>query len=88
MSVFVLDKRKRPLMPCSEKRARMLLESGRARVHKQFPFSIRLIDRLVEDSELQPLRLSIDPGSKTTGLALARVEIGVDSSTGEITCHP
>jgi hypothetical protein len=84
MSVFVLDKRKRPLMPCSEKRARMLLESGRARVHKQFPFSIRLIDRLVEDSELQPLRLSIDPGSKTTGLALARVEIGVDSSTGEI----
>ena len=30
MSVFVLDKRKQPLMPCSEKRARKLLASGRA----------------------------------------------------------
>ena len=72
-------------MPCSEKRARKLLESGRARVHKLFPFAIRLIDRLVEDSELQPLRLSIDPGSKATGMALCRVQMGVDSSTGEIT---
>ena len=31
MSVFVLDQRKRPLMPCSERRARLLLAqtSGR-----------------------------------------------------------
>jgi 5-methylcytosine-specific restriction endonuclease McrA len=29
--------------------------------------------------------LSLDPGSKTTGMALCRVEMGVDSSTGEIT---
>jgi 5-methylcytosine-specific restriction endonuclease McrA/ribosomal protein L21E len=72
-------------MPCSEKRARKLLESGRARVHKQFPFAIRLTDRFVEHSSLQPLRFSIDPGSKTTGMALCRVEMGVDSSTGEIT---
>ena len=28
MSVFVLDRRKKPLMPCSEKRARKLLASG------------------------------------------------------------
>ncbi|WP_143339670.1 RRXRR domain-containing protein [Ectothiorhodospira magna] len=26
MAVLVLDKRKKPLMPCSEKRARLLLE--------------------------------------------------------------
>ena len=85
LSVFVLDQRKRPLMPCSQKRARKLLESGRARVHKLFPFAIRLIDRSVDSCILQPLRLSIDPGSKTTGMALCRVEMGVDSSTGEIT---
>ena len=34
MAVFVLDQRKKPLMPCSEKRARKLLEAGRARVHR------------------------------------------------------
>ena len=84
MSVFVLDKRKRPLMPCSEKRARKLLESGRARVHKLFPFCLRLVDRLVEDSVLQGLRLSLDPGSKETGLAVARIESKIDVDTGEI----
>jgi 5-methylcytosine-specific restriction endonuclease McrA len=72
-------------MPCSEKRASHLLESGRARVHKQFPFAIRLIDLEVQSCVLQPMRLSLDPGSKTTGLALARVEQVVDASTGEIT---
>jgi len=84
MSVFVLDKRKRPLMPCSEKRARKLLESGRARVHKAYPFTIRLVDRLVQDSALQPLRLALDPGSKTTGLAVCRVAESVDAASGEI----
>lgn len=84
MSVFVLDKRKRPLMPCSEKRARKLLEAGRARVHKLFPFCIRLVDRLVEDSVLQGLRLSLDPGSKETGLAVARIAETMNAVTGEI----
>ena len=84
MSVFVLDQRQRPLMPCSEKRARKLLKSGHARVHRLFPFAIRLIDRRVETSVLQPMRLSLDPGSKVTGLALTRVESVVDADTGEI----
>lgn len=66
-------------MPCSEKRARELLEAGRARVHRPTPFVIRLKDRTVEDSTLQPLRLGIDPGSKTTGLALSRVEETIDA---------
>ena len=34
MSVGVLDRSGKPLMPCSEKRARLLLERGRARVHR------------------------------------------------------
>ncbi len=84
MAVFVLDKRKRPLMPCSEKRARLLLESGRARVHRMVPFTIRLVDRLLEDSVLQPVRIGIDPGSKTTGIALLREKETVDGNTGEI----
>jgi 5-methylcytosine-specific restriction endonuclease McrA len=59
-------------MPCSEKRARLLLERGRARVHRVLPFVIRLIDRTADFCEFQPLRLKLDPGSKTTGLALVR----------------
>ncbi len=70
MVVFVLDKHQNPLMPCSEKRARLLLERGRARVHKMYPFTIRLVDRKQEDSTLQPTRLKLDPGSKTTGVAV------------------
>jgi 5-methylcytosine-specific restriction endonuclease McrA len=70
--VFVLDQHKRPLMPCTPKRARLLLERGRAVVHRQQPFVIRIKDRLVTTSALQPLVLKVDPGSKTTGLALAR----------------
>ena len=84
MAVLVLDKRKRPLMPCSEKRARLLLEHGRARVHRMVPFTIRLVDRLQEDSVLQPARLKLDPGSKTTGMALVREQDSVDKDTGEV----
>ncbi len=72
--VFVLDRHKQPLMPCTPKRARLLLTRGRAVVHRVKPFVIRLRDRRVEDSTLQPLALKIDPGSKATGMALARVE--------------
>jgi len=72
--VFVLDQKKQPLMPCTPKRARLLLQRGRAVVHRVQPFVIRLKDRRVQDSILQPLALKIDPGSKTSGIALARVQ--------------
>ena len=84
MAVFVLDHRKKPLMPCSEKRARLLLERGRARVHRLVPFTIRLVDRLQEESVLQPVRLKLDPGSKATGVALVRESQEVDGDTGEV----
>lgn len=84
MAVFVLDRQGKTLMPCSEKRARLLLERGRARLHRVVPFVIRLVDRQAETSELQPLRIKLDPGSKTTGLALVRDTSQVDTTTGEI----
>lgn len=70
--VFVLDKHKNPLMPCTEKRARLLLSRNRAVVHKMSPFTIRLKDRTVEQSELQPLRLKFAPASKVTGMTVLR----------------
>lgn len=84
MAVLVLDKRKSPLMPCSEKRARLLLKRRRARVHRMVPFTIRLVDRLLEDSVLQDVRISLDPGSRVTGVALVREAEAVNADTGEI----
>ena len=68
--VFVLDKKKQPLMPCHPARVRELLRKGKAVVHKLYPFTIRL--KSTEDGNTEPLRLKIDPGSKTTGLAIIR----------------
>lgn len=84
MSVYVLDRSSKPLMPCSEKRARLLLARGRARVHRLLPFAIRLVDRHVADCGLQPVELKLDPGSKTTGLALVRKHEVIDTGSGEI----
>jgi len=73
--VAVLDKRKKPLSPCSEKRARKILEQGRARVHKIFPvFTIRMVDREVAISTVEPLVVLNDPGSKKTGVAVVRIK--------------
>ena len=82
MAVFVLDKQKKPLMPCSEKRARLLLQRGRAVVVRLAPFIIRLKDRI--GGAVQPLRLKLDPGSRTTGIALVREDETVDPATGEV----
>ena len=72
--VFVLDRRQTPLMPCHPSRARELLGKGRARVHRLHPFTIRLVDRTVENSTLQPVRLKVDPGAVTSGIAIVREE--------------
>lgn len=84
MSVFVLDRSGKPLMPCSQKRARKLLAAGRARVHRLVPFVIRLVDRHADSCGFQPLRIKLDPGSKATGLALVRDTETVEAGTGEI----
>jgi 5-methylcytosine-specific restriction endonuclease McrA len=72
MSVFVLGSDRRPLMPCSEKRARLLLERGRAAVIRRYPFTIILNDRSQDDCELQTIEIKLDPGSKVTGIAVVR----------------
>lgn len=62
-------------MPCTEKRARLLLERSRARVHRVMPFVIRMVDCTAAECAFQVLRLKIDPGSKTTGIALVRENV-------------
>jgi hypothetical protein len=69
LAVFVLDKRNKPLVLRSQKRARLRLTRGRAAVHRYDPFTIRLNNRI--GGEVRPLLVEIDPGSKTTGVAVA-----------------
>jgi len=84
MTVFVTDKHKKPLMPCSEKRAHVLLDKGKAVIHKMEPFTIRLKNISVKNVTLQPLRLKLDPGSKTTGLAILEEDSNTAVWFGEI----
>ena len=68
--VFVLDSKGQPLDPCHHARARQLLKKGRAAVKKHYPFTIMLKERMLSLSVVHDHRLKLDPGSKTTGLAI------------------
>lgn len=75
--VITLDKRKKPLDFCTERRARILLEKGRACVYRYYPFTIIIKDidtRKMDKESLPAYRMKIDPGSKTTGLSIVREE--------------
>ena len=65
----VVDATRRPLMPCRPARARRLLTQHQAAVLRRYPFTIILATAKPE-AVVVPLRLKIDPGSRTTGLAL------------------
>lgn len=68
--VFVLDKDKKTLDPTHPAKARKLLKTGRAKVFRQYPFTIILQDLELENCVTHDHQLKIDPGSKTTGLAI------------------
>src|SRR5690348_4746426 len=67
--VFVVDTEQRQLDPVHSGAARRLLSRGQAAVWRRYPFTL-MLTRAVPDAQPQPLRLKIDPGSRTTGLAL------------------
>jgi RRXRR protein len=73
--VFVLDTQQRPLNPVHPGRARLLLTQGRAAIFRHYPFTI-IMRQEVYDTPIEPLRLKIDPGSKTTGLAVVHDATG------------
>lgn len=68
--VLVVDKNGQPLMPCLSKRAYFLRKIKRARIYCMDPFTIQILDRTVDESVLQETEMKLDPGSKTTGMAL------------------
>ncbi len=70
MRVLVIDKNKKPLDPSHPARARKLLNSGQAKVFRRYPFTIIMQELEVEKCVTHPHRLKIDPGAKTTGIAI------------------
>ncbi len=68
--VFVLSTDQQPLDPCHPARARQLLRTGKAAIWRRFPFTIILKDRTAAESTTHPHTLKLDPGSRTTGLAV------------------
>lgn len=75
--VFVIAQDKRPLNPIHPARSRQLLTNGNAAVFRKFPFTLILKESRLS-ALVNPLKLKIDPGAGTTGMAL------VNNSTGEV----
>ena len=65
-------------------RARILLKLDRAAIFRRHPFTIILKDRTADDSAIHEHRIKIDPGSKTTGIAIVQGETGKVVAAAEI----
>ena len=68
--VPVLDKNKKPLMPCSEKRARKLMERGEAKPYWCKGVFCIILQKDPSDNQLQDICVGIDPGSKFEGFSV------------------
>jgi len=65
--VYVISKQGRPLMPCTEAKARKLLRDGKVSVKSRTPFTIKLLFDCEE--ETQEVVAGMDTGSKVIGSA-------------------
>ena len=65
--VYVLNKYNKPLMPCSPRKARLLLKQNKAVVIRKTPFTIKLL--YGSSGYKQPINLGIDTGSKVVGFS-------------------
>ena len=68
--VYVISHDGKPLMPCSNPNARLLLKQGKAKVKKHEPFTIKLIYETTNYT--QKLTLGVDTGSGTIGTAVSK----------------
>lgn len=65
--VYVLNKEGKPLMPCSEAKARRLLKAKKAHIVNYCPFTIQLDFDC--ENKTQDITLGVDAGSKIVGLS-------------------
>lgn len=69
--VLVIDANNQPLSPCHPSVARKLLKQEKATVFRRYPFTI-ILNKTVENPQIESIELKLDPGSKTTGIALVQ----------------
>lgn len=69
--VYVLNNNGQPLMPTNRHgKVKHLLKTGRAKVVKRCPFTIKLL--YDTKNHTQPLTLAVDTGSGTVGVAVSK----------------
>lgn len=68
MRVFVKNMRGEPLMPCSQRKARLLLKEGKAKIVDYKPFTIQLLSPTGEST--QDVHVGVDTGAKHIGIAV------------------
>ena len=68
--VYVISNENKPLMPCSNAVARLLLKQGKAKVKKREPFTIKLTYET--SNYTQDLTLGVDTGGGALGTAVRK----------------
>lgn len=67
--VYVISQNGKPLMPCTNVIARLLLKNGKAKVKRKVPFTIKLLYETTE--YIQHLTHGVDTGSSKIGSAVS-----------------
>lgn len=67
MLIYVINKHGKPLMPCKERKARILLKQNKAKVINKTPFTIQLF--YGSRGYKQKITLGVDTGSKHIGVS-------------------
>src|SRR5438270_6588113 len=67
MFVYVLNCHREPLMPCQPRKARLLLQEGKAKVVRMVPFTIQLL--YGSSGYKQEVSLGIDAGTQHIGVS-------------------
>lgn len=78
MLVYVINQYGKPLMPCSSRKARLLLKTSKAKVIRREPFTIQLL--FGASGYKQPVTLGVDAGAKHIGLSASTVKHELYSS--------
>ena len=80
--IYVINIKGKPLMPCSEKKARVLLKSNKAKIYQREPFTIQLLFEC--ENKTQEINLGIDCGSVTIGISATTKEKELYSAEYEL----
>jgi len=68
MNVFVINMHGEPLMPCSPRKARLLLKENKAKVIQREPFTIQLLHG--SSGYKQDITIGVDTGHSEVGVSI------------------